>query len=70
MAFLGKFKGGYQDLWKAIIRPPRDEYDVKDLGLLLFTLNPLTLSLGPQEFRLKGKVYTSDLTFKSRTKGT
>jgi len=36
MAFLGKFKGSYQDLWKAIIRPPRDEYNIKDLG----NLNP------------------------------
>ena len=32
MAFLGKFKGGYEDLWKAIIRPPRDDYNIKDLG--------------------------------------
>ena len=32
MAFLGKFKGGYQDLWKAIIRPPKDEYVLTDLG--------------------------------------
>jgi len=25
-------KGSYQDLWKAIIRPPRDVYDESDLG--------------------------------------
>ncbi len=25
-------KGGYQDLWKAIIRPPRDEYNISELG--------------------------------------
>jgi len=25
-------KGGYKDLWKAIIRPDRDVYDESDLG--------------------------------------
>lgn len=25
-------KGGYSDLWKAIIRPPRDIYNIEDLG--------------------------------------
>jgi len=33
---LGNFKGGYQDLWKAIIRPPRDLYQPKELGIILF----------------------------------
>lgn len=37
----GNLKGGYSDLWKAIIRPPRDEYETKDLG--------------PSEFKLAGK---------------
>lgn len=23
---------GYEEIWKAIIRPPRDEYNVSDLG--------------------------------------
>lgn len=26
---------GYEELWKAIIRPPRDEYKVDDLGFLV-----------------------------------
>jgi hypothetical protein len=26
-----EFKG-YSTLWKAIIRPPRAEYDIKDMG--------------------------------------
>ena len=34
MSFLKQFKGGYQDLWKAIIRPPRDEYTITDLGIV------------------------------------
>jgi len=29
---LGNLKGGYEDLWKAIIRPPKEEYTVNDLG--------------------------------------
>jgi len=53
MTFLGKFKGSYQDLWKAIIRPPRDEYAIKDLG--------------PQEFRLRGKIYKrTDIQIKNK----
>ena len=35
MSFLKQFKGGYQDLWKAIIRPPKDEYTISDLGILI-----------------------------------
>ncbi len=27
-----KMKAGYEDLWKAIIRPPRDQYKESDLG--------------------------------------
>jgi hypothetical protein len=30
---------GYSTLWKSVIRPPRFEYDVKDLG-------PKTLKIG------------------------
>jgi len=26
-------KGGYSDLWKAIIRPPKDEYTIDELGI-------------------------------------
>jgi alpha-beta hydrolase superfamily lysophospholipase len=29
---------GYSSLWKAIIRPPKDEYDMEDLGPKLFSL--------------------------------
>lgn len=44
MSFLKKFFGGsYEDLWKAFIRPPRDDYAVSDLG--------------PTEFRLKHRTY-------------
>lgn len=34
---------GYKDLWKSIIRPPRDQYSISDLG--------------PQEFEIKGRIY-------------
>jgi len=27
-----KYKNGYDSLWKAIIRPPRENYTIKDLG--------------------------------------
>lgn len=27
-----KINGNYADLWKAIIRPPREHYDPEDLG--------------------------------------
>lgn len=44
MSFLKKFFGGsYEDLWKAFIRPPRDEYAESDLG--------------PAEFRLRHRTY-------------
>jgi pimeloyl-ACP methyl ester carboxylesterase len=48
MAFFKKFTGGYDELWKAIIRPPRDTYDLSDLG--------------PTEFYIGNKSYKrSDL---------
>jgi hypothetical protein len=31
--------GSYDDLWRAIIRPPRDEYSIADLGPNSFILN-------------------------------
>lgn len=31
-SFFSKFKVGYEDIWKGIIRPPREEYNPKDLG--------------------------------------
>ena len=40
---LNLFSGSYEELWKAIIRPYRDEYTDKDLG--------------PEKFRLNSKYY-------------
>ncbi|OMJ91620.1 hypothetical protein SteCoe_5766 [Stentor coeruleus] len=49
MSFLKK---GYEDLWKSIIRPPRDSYSISDLG--------------PAEFEIKGKIYKrTDLQVKN-----
>mmetsp|Transcript_30416 Transcript_30416/g.27666 ORF Transcript_30416/g.27666 Transcript_30416/m.27666 type:complete len:270 (-) Transcript_30416:640-1449(-) len=46
------FKGSYSDLWKAIIRPPRDEYMISNLG--------------PKEFKLDGRVFKRiDMTLKN-----
>ena len=33
------FKGSYEELWKAVIRPYRDDYSPKDLGPRKFSLN-------------------------------
>ena len=33
------FAGSYENLWKAIIRPNRDQYSTKDLGPFKFELN-------------------------------
>ena len=30
-----KINGNYSDLWKAIIRPKRDYYDLEELGTLM-----------------------------------
>jgi len=54
MTFLGKFKGSYQDLWKAIIRPPRDEYAIKDLGKSPTSSKILT-SIRPSRIQTQGK---------------
>jgi len=44
MNFIAKlFGGSYDDLWKAVIRPPRDEYEEKDLG--------------PEKFNIRGRNY-------------
>lgn len=34
---------GYDDLWKAIIRPPRDDYRISDLGIIV-----LMNAIGPK----------------------
>lgn len=41
MALFAKLQGGYEDLWKSIIRPPREEYDLAALGPVDFTLRGL-----------------------------
>ena len=49
MSFLKK---GYEDLWKSIIRPPRDIYSISDLG--------------PEEFEIKHKIFKrTDLVLKN-----
>jgi len=42
MAFLGKLHEQYSELWKAIIRPPRDTYEIKDLGPTVFSIENRT----------------------------
>jgi len=34
-----KLKVGYSELWKAIIRPPRDKYLISDLGPKQFVID-------------------------------
>jgi alpha/beta superfamily hydrolase len=41
--FTNLFGGSYEDLWKAVIRPTRDSYDIKELG--------------PEKFEIKNKFY-------------
>eukprot|EP00916_Digyalum_oweni_P021436 GHVL01035614.1.p1 GENE.GHVL01035614.1~~GHVL01035614.1.p1 ORF type:complete len:306 (-),score=41.54 GHVL01035614.1:1503-2420(-) len=36
---LSRFRDQYAELWKAIIRPPRDFYEIPDLGNTAFVLN-------------------------------
>mmetsp|Transcript_43101 Transcript_43101/g.80252 ORF Transcript_43101/g.80252 Transcript_43101/m.80252 type:complete len:423 (-) Transcript_43101:98-1366(-) len=42
MAFLGKLHEQYSELWRAIIRPPRDTYEIKDLGPTVFSIENRT----------------------------
>ena len=53
MSLLTKlFGGSYDDLWKAVIRPTRDEYSDSELG--------------PEKFEIKGKFYKrTDFTLKN-----
>jgi len=37
-----EFKG-YSSLWKAVIRPPRCEYEMKDLGPQEFMINRMRI---------------------------
>jgi len=43
MAFLVSWTSYYKDLWKSIIRPPRKEYEIDDLGPTEFTLGDVTV---------------------------
>ena len=38
MSIFKKISGGYDELWKAIIRPPRDIYDLQELGIFNFKI--------------------------------
>lgn len=40
--------GNYSDLWKAIIRPPREEYSVADLGMITLLFYNLIFITGPR----------------------
>ena len=52
---LNIFSGSYEELWKAIIRPYKDEYTNKDLG--------------PEKFRLNSKYYKrTDFSLKNSRK--
>jgi len=42
MSFLGKLNEQYSELWKAVIRPPRDTYELKDLGPTVFSIESRT----------------------------
>jgi hypothetical protein len=44
MAFIKKLTSGYSQLWKAIIRPPRDEYDIADLGSKVLRLDDMRIT--------------------------
>lgn len=39
MSIFKKIAGSYDELWKAIIRPPRDSYEISDLGDTEFTID-------------------------------
>lgn len=42
MAFFTRINDQYSELWKAIIRPPRDTYEIKDLGPTVFSIENRT----------------------------
>eukprot|EP00929_Paragymnodinium_shiwhaense_P002116 TRINITY_DN102307_c0_g1_i1.p1 TRINITY_DN102307_c0_g1~~TRINITY_DN102307_c0_g1_i1.p1 ORF type:complete len:421 (+),score=52.17 TRINITY_DN102307_c0_g1_i1:82-1263(+) len=42
MAWITNIQNQYAELWKAIIRPPRDCYEAKDLGPTVFTIEDRT----------------------------
>lgn len=52
-SILSSFSSQYNELWKAIIRPPRDRYSVRDLG-------PMRFAIGKSIFK------RSDFTLRNR----
>lgn len=50
-----KVSGNYSDLWKAIIRPPREEYTLQNLGtfLSLYLLGPNAFKIGKRSYLRK-----------------
>jgi len=38
-----RLKNGYEECWKAIIRPPRHEYSLSDLGATIFFIEELCI---------------------------
>lgn len=42
MAFFSKIGEQYSELWRAVIRPPRDTYELKDLGPTVFSIENRT----------------------------
>jgi hypothetical protein len=52
----------YDEIWKAIIRPPREKYKIDDLGLLYFTI-----VAGKPKFRISGKtIVRNDFQLKNK----
>ncbi|CAK9078062.1 unnamed protein product [Durusdinium trenchii] len=42
MSFFSKLYEQYTELWRAVIRPPRDQYEIKDLGPAVFSIENRT----------------------------
>ena len=49
--------GGYEQLWKAIIRPPRAEYTINDLGTPSFPQAKKYSKDNPSKFNVKTSRY-------------
>jgi hypothetical protein len=44
MSFFKKIIGGYDELWKAIIRPPRDDYEMEELGIISYDISKIVFN--------------------------
>lgn len=54
---------GYEDLWKAIIRPPRDDYKLTDMGI------EYSITKGPTHILVEGvKVIRQDFQLVNKQK--